>query len=271
MSNCFRFCLSRNYSVNKRPHVQRRFKRFLGEALRSLKLLHENLEQLIAKCKTYVVDSEDVKNALNLVLRIKTLKQKIDETITKIIIKEKEEQDKLKHDLQLKQQQLQQEQQQKEQQQLLLQQQQQHQQHIHQQQLATQQQLIATQQQQQATQQQQIPTPHLQNAEMNNSAVLKIEQCISPMNLRKYVEIKQFLEQYLQTCKVLEDNPELKQFRFDCKKAVNLPVNAITAVSSDHLKDKYNKLNNLLAGKTVVVADSQINATKYPQGMCFNL
>lgn len=194
-----------------------------------------------------MVDNEDVKNALNLVVRIKNLEQKIDETVTKIIIKEKEEQEKLKHDLQLKQQQLQQEQQRQEQQrqqQLLLQ-------HQHQ-------------------QQQQLATQHQQNAEMNNSAVLKIEQCISPVNLRKYVEIKQFLEQYLQTCKVLEDNPELKQFRFDCKKAVNIPVNAISAVSSEHLKDKYNKLSNLLAGKTVIVADNQINATRFPQGMRFN-
>nr|CAI5867818.1 unnamed protein product [Callosobruchus analis] len=40
--------------------------------------------------------------------------------------------------------------------------------------------------------------------------------------------------------------------RFDCKKAVNIPVNSLSGVNSEHILDKYNKLHNLLNGQDVM-------------------
>ncbi|XP_065166836.1 mRNA export factor Gle1-like [Atheta coriaria] len=87
--------------------------------------------------------------------------------------------------------------------------------------------------------------------------------------LTTYVGLQTFLQQHQQSYKQLLDDQSLKQFKFDCKKAVNLPVNAISAVSSEHLRDKYNKLYNLLSGKTVQISDSRMNASQHPQGIAF--
>jgi nucleoporin GLE1 len=103
----------------------------------------------------------------------------------------------------------------------------------------------------------------------SKGTILTLQQCISPTNLKKYAEIKHFLSHHFELFKELSADEHQKQFRFDCKKAVNIPVNAISAVSSEHLRDKYIKLSNLLSGKTVAVADKQINASKHPQGIPF--
>ncbi|EFA06063.1 mRNA export factor Gle1 [Tribolium castaneum] len=102
-----------------------------------------------------------------------------------------------------------------------------------------------------------------------NDSIRTITDCVSVTNLKKYAEIKQFLSNHSQLYKDLLAEEQLKQFRFDCKKAINIPVNALSAVNSDHLRDKYVKLNNLLSGKTVIVADRQVNALKHPQGIPF--
>ncbi|XP_044264351.1 nucleoporin Gle1 [Tribolium madens] len=100
-------------------------------------------------------------------------------------------------------------------------------------------------------------------------SIQTITECVSVTNLKKYVEIKQFLSNHSQLYKDLIADEQLKQFRFDCKKAINIPVNAISAVNAEHLRDKYTKLNNLLSGKTVIVAERQVNALKHPQGIPF--
>lgn len=100
----------------------------------------------------------------------------------------------------------------------------------------------------------------------NKETVQTISDCVSVNNLKRFAELKQFLSNHCQLYKDLLVDEQLKQFRFDCKKAINIPVNAISAVNAEHLKDKYNKLNNLLTGKTVIAADRQVNASRHPQG-----
>lgn len=54
-----------------------------------------------------------------------------------------------------------------------------------------------------------------------------------------------------------------KKFRFDCQKAINIPVNAISGINQQHLKDKYERLYNLLMGKSCP------DVNQYPQGAAF--
>ncbi|RZC41231.1 GLE1 domain containing protein [Asbolus verrucosus] len=192
-------------------------RKLLGDNFKLLKTLPESFEEIVAKCKAYKIDDEQLLKAANILNQVKSLKIQVEEAVSKINSKKKEEQIK-------------------------------------------------------------PPTPSVKentvlvdsNQNQNNkSTISSLEQCVSLSNLKKYSEVKQFLAQHSELFKELVTDDRLKQFRFDCKKAVNIPVNAISAVNAEHLKEKYVKLSNLLTGKTVAVADKQINAARHPQGIFF--
>lgn len=96
-----------------------------------------------------------------------------------------------------------------------------------------------------------------------------LEQYCSRANLKRLSELQDFLSNYRQSYKQFTEDAALKQYRFNLKKAVNIPVNAISAVNSKHLLDKYDRLHNLLVGKPVIVGETQITATKHPQAIAF--
>lgn len=96
-----------------------------------------------------------------------------------------------------------------------------------------------------------------------------LEKYCSRTNLKRLSEHQEFLNSYRQSYKQFADDPRLKQYRFDLKKAINIPINAISAVNAKHLLDKYDRLHNLLAGKPVIAGETQIIATKHPQALAY--
>ncbi|XP_014605198.1 PREDICTED: nucleoporin GLE1 [Polistes canadensis] len=82
-------------------------------------------------------------------------------------------------------------------------------------------------------------------------------------SLQIYKESQEFLENYAKTYDEFLRSPDTKTFRFECQKAINIPVNAISVINAQHLKDKYEKLHNLLIGK------SSPNVEQHPQGTAF--
>lgn len=91
----------------------------------------------------------------------------------------------------------------------------------------------------------------------------------SSKNYSNYEELKNFLETYESQYKELMENTNLKKFRFDCQKAVNTPVNALSSVSGSHIRDKFDKLSKLLRGERVQVLDTYVTATQHPQGLSY--
>lgn len=89
----------------------------------------------------------------------------------------------------------------------------------------------------------------------------------SDKNYLIYDDLKNFLECYENTYKDLLENANLKKFRFDCQKAVNTPVNALSSVSGTHMRDKFDKLAKLLRGERVQVLDTYVSASQHPQGL----
>ncbi|XP_072746236.1 uncharacterized protein Gle1 isoform X2 [Anoplolepis gracilipes] len=86
---------------------------------------------------------------------------------------------------------------------------------------------------------------------------------IDKESLQIYFKSKHFLNLYQKTCKDFLQSTATKKFRFECQKAINIPVNAISGVSEQHLRDKYDRLHNLLIGK------SSPNVTQHSQGVIF--
>ncbi|CAG9565611.1 unnamed protein product [Danaus chrysippus] len=89
----------------------------------------------------------------------------------------------------------------------------------------------------------------------------------SEKNYAHYTELRDFLDKYENSYKDLLQDNNCKKFRFDCQKAVNTPVNALSSVSGVHMRDKFDKLSKLLRGERVQVLDTFVTATQHPQGL----
>ncbi|XP_058054348.1 mRNA export factor Gle1 [Anopheles bellator] len=94
-------------------------------------------------------------------------------------------------------------------------------------------------------------------------------QPVSPECLHFYTEVKSFYEKHQAVVKQLLDDASMKTYRFNCQKAINIPVNAISAVNREHFIDKYNKLAALLSGQNVKVADVNVSVNGHPLGRTY--
>nr|CAD7569411.1 unnamed protein product [Timema californicum] len=95
--------------------------------------------------------------------------------------------------------------------------------------------------------------------------------------LRRQFEAKKTQDEKLFLQQIEEDAMRAKesQARLEqhhkqlAQKAVNVPVNAISHVSSAHMTDKYIKLSRLISGQPVEVGGSTVSASRHPQGVAF--
>ncbi|XP_011138602.1 nucleoporin GLE1 [Harpegnathos saltator] len=78
-----------------------------------------------------------------------------------------------------------------------------------------------------------------------------------------YNRSRQFLAVYRQSYEDFLHSSDTKKFRFECQKAINIPVNAIAGTNEQHLRDKYDRLQSLLTGR------SSPNVMQHPQGIAF--
>lgn len=78
-----------------------------------------------------------------------------------------------------------------------------------------------------------------------------------------HINSQQLLENYVKSYNDFIQSASTKKFRFECQKAINIPVNAISGINEQHLRDKYERLHNLLIGK------SSPNVGQYQQGAAF--
>lgn len=62
---------------------------------------------------------------------------------------------------------------------------------------------------------------------------------------------------------------QLKKLKFDLQKAVNIPVNAISAVSGAHLRDKLQRLLVLLSGQQVEITNKRFSVNEHPAALTF--
>ncbi|KAF6206202.1 hypothetical protein GE061_017431 [Apolygus lucorum] len=88
---------------------------------------------------------------------------------------------------------------------------------------------------------------------------------------QEYKSLQKNLEKTEESLAQFSKDETLKKFRSDCQKAINVPVNAISAQNAAHLSDKYRKLSNFLQKQTVVVSEKRISAATHPLGPLFSL
>lgn len=119
-----------------------------------------------------------------------------------------------------------------------------------------------------------VPEPKKEVTEKEQPIVSKAEK--EEENEADYVHQEDFLlyrnlqselEKHQATYANILKDSSFKQFRFDCAKAVNVPINAISPQSGQHLQDKLVKLVNLLRGNVIEVPPRRFKATQHPGGI----
>ncbi|XP_076646224.1 gle1 RNA export mediator [Halictus rubicundus] len=112
-----------------------------------------------------------------------------------------------------------------------------------------------------------LPTVHAEETvtptNEQNESKSDLYEYVDKESLQMYANSKQFLENYVKSYDEFLQSASTKKFRFECQKAINIPVNAISGINRQHLYDKYERLHNLLTGQ------SSPNVNQYTQGATF--
>lgn len=202
-----------------------------AEYNKKLKELIQMFEQLIGKIKAGECGPSELKTAENLCKSLETLEMSITEACKqeKIKLEQKQKEQQKKAEELAKQEQAAQQAQQ----------------------------LAETQQKQQLDQitttttadnqhhseptQAQTDTPSIEPVPAT-SAGKGSSQFVSAERFEFYTKINTFYQEKVERVKVLQSDESMKKYRFDCQKNINIPVNAISAVSQQHIQDKFDKL-----------------------------
>ncbi|KAM7344188.1 gle1 RNA export mediator isoform 2-T2 [Cochliomyia hominivorax] len=219
-----------------------------AEYNKKLKELIQMFEQLIGKIKSGECGATELKTAENLCKSLEDLEVSILEAC-------KQEKTKLEEK--------QREQQRKDEEQARLEQAKQAQQ------LAEQQQLQQQQQQQQQTTNTTHPESNQENSKPTTAPNSKetssttpssdsgmvSSQFVSQERFEFYTKINTFYQEKVERVKVLQSDDSMKKYRSDCQKNINIPVNAISAVSQQHIQDKFDKLFNFVNAQPTLGRD----------------
>lgn len=84
---------------------------------------------------------------------------------------------------------------------------------------------------------------------------------------QEYTRLQQKLKDTETAIQVLSSTSQLKKLKFDLQKAVNIPVNAISAVSGAHMRDKLQRLLVLLSGQQLEIANKRVSVNEHPAAL----
>ncbi|XP_033748889.1 nucleoporin GLE1-like isoform X2 [Pecten maximus] len=93
-------------------------------------------------------------------------------------------------------------------------------------------------------------------------------QCVDLDAFQWYTKLQEDMKKTEELIKPLS-NPESKKLKFDLQKAVNTPINAISPISGEHLREKLKRLLDLMSGQSVEVGSKRVNVGDHPQALTF--
>ena len=96
-----------------------------------------------------------------------------------------------------------------------------------------------------------------------------LSDCYDARSFQLFKNLKNNLENFEKSLEPLLTDETMKKFKFNCQKAVTIPVNAISPINASHLTDKYMKLYHLLSGHAVEVGEIKVDASQHPLGINF--
>lgn len=117
-----------------------------------------------------------------------------------------------------------------------------------------------------APQAQETPPIEAQAASATSNAPTSISSSyVHPIRLAYYNQIIALYQSKVDAVKPLQTDEAWKKYRTNCQRTINLPLNAITAASPQHLTNNFDKLYNFFAGQPVRTTDgSTITINDHP-------
>ncbi len=95
----------------------------------------------------------------------------------------------------------------------------------------------------------------------------KFTEFISDKALVEYTELQEYLNKAEASFKGFISDPKHTKYKFELQKAVNIPINALSAHSPSQLNDKILRLVSLLSGDNVEVGGRRVNCKAHPSAM----
>ncbi|KAG4069811.1 hypothetical protein HA402_006826 [Bradysia odoriphaga] len=92
---------------------------------------------------------------------------------------------------------------------------------------------------------------------------------MSSERLSHYQTVMSFYESYADSVKPLQNDVNLKKFRVECIKCVNILLNSISSVDAAHLKNRYDRLALMLSGNSVEIGGTRVTPSQHPLGIRF--
>ncbi|XP_028396330.1 nucleoporin GLE1-like [Dendronephthya gigantea] len=103
----------------------------------------------------------------------------------------------------------------------------------------------------------------------NEVSSQKLLQFISTNTLEEYTTLQEHLSTVQASYKEFISDSTQTKYKFDLQKAVNTPINALSAHSPSQLNDKILRLVKLLSGGNVEVGGKRVNCKNHPSAMIY--
>ncbi|NWY28325.1 GLE1 protein, partial [Pheucticus melanocephalus] len=116
----------------------------------------------------------------------------------------------------------------------------------------------------------QTPAPAQQSGEKQQKEGLQVETEESIMQW--YQQLQDAAEQCVAAFSEIANckgNTEVKKIKTNLQKAATIPVSQISSISGSKLREVFDKINNLLSGKSVQTEGQAVSVTQHPQGLEF--
>ncbi|XP_009683310.2 mRNA export factor GLE1 isoform X2 [Struthio camelus] len=120
----------------------------------------------------------------------------------------------------------------------------------------------------QMTAQTAVPAQHSGGKQQREGLQVKAEES----TMQWYQQLQDAADQCIASFSAIsncKDNNEVKKIKMDLQKAATIPVSQISSIAGSQLREIFDKINNLLSGKSVQSGGRTVSVTQHPQGLDF--
>uniref|UniRef100_A0A7M4DYN8 mRNA export factor GLE1 n=1 Tax=Crocodylus porosus TaxID=8502 RepID=A0A7M4DYN8_CROPO len=112
-----------------------------------------------------------------------------------------------------------------------------------------------------------VPAQHPGGKQQKEGLQTKAEES----TMQWYQELQDTADQCISSFSGIADckDNQVKKIKMDLQKAATIPVSQISTIAGSQLREIFDKINNLLSGKSVQSGGRMVSVTQHPQGLDF--
>ncbi|XP_025060779.1 spectrin alpha chain, non-erythrocytic 1 isoform X5 [Alligator sinensis] len=115
-----------------------------------------------------------------------------------------------------------------------------------------------------------VPAQH-PGGKQQKEASLGLQTKAEESTMQWYQELQDTADQCVSSFSGIADckDNQVKKIKMDLQKAATIPVSQISTIAGSQLREIFDKINNLLSGKSVQSGGRMVSVTQHPQGLDF--